>query len=219
MRIRRRDADIQLGGTLRIARTPPGDPQLSGTVKVERGWYTFSSRRFTVREGTVRFDGGPIDKAPVDLVATRRSGEYDVTVAIQGTIGEPVLLLSSDPPLDETDVLAVLLVGRPSGELSDDERLSVQAEAASLALGYVVPGLSSGLESSLPLEQVQVSREEVRIGHHIGSDVFISLSQQFVGWAGQTVAVEYDVTRHLSVELSTSSRGSGAIDFFWRRRY
>jgi hypothetical protein len=219
MHIRRRDADIQLGGTLRIERTPPGDLQLRGTVKVERGWYTFSSRRFTVREGTVRFDGGPVDEALVDLVATRRSGEYDVTVAIQGTIGKPILLLSSDPPLDETDVLAVLLVGRPSGELSDDERLGVQAEAASLALGYVVPGLTEGLESSLPLEQVQVSREEVRVGHHIGSDVFISLSQQFVGWAGQTVAVEYDVTRHLSVELSTSSRGSGAIDFFWRRRY
>jgi len=49
--------------------------------------------------------------------------------------------------------------------------------------------------------------------------VFVSLSQQFIGWAGQTMAVEYSITRRLSVELSTSSRGSGAIDLFWRRRY
>jgi autotransporter translocation and assembly factor TamB len=59
----------------------------------------------------------------------------------------------------------------------------------------------------------------VSVGHRIGNDVFISLSQQFVGWAGQTMAVEYTITPRLSVELSTSSRGSGAIDFFWRRRY
>jgi translocation and assembly module TamB len=219
MRIRRRDADIRLGGTLRIERTPPEPLRVRGTVKVEDGWYTFSGRRFTLRPGAVRFDGGPVDDAELDIEATRRAGEYDVTVAVQGTVAKPELLLSSDPPLDEPDVLAVLLVGRPSGELNDSERLSVQAEAASLAVGYVVPGLSGALEEALPLEQVQVSPEAVSVGHRIGNDVFISLSQQFVGWAGQTMAVEYTITPRLSVELSTSSRGSGAIDFFWRRRY
>jgi autotransporter translocation and assembly factor TamB len=167
----------------------------------------------------VRFDGGPVGAAELDIEATRRTGEYEVTVAVQGTVAKPELLLSSDPALDEPDVLAVLLVGRPSGELNDSERLSVQAEAASLAVDYVVPGLSGALEETLPLEQVQVSPEAVRVGHRIGNDVFVSLSQQFVGWAGQTMSVEYAVTPRLSAELSTSSRGSGAIDFFWRRRY
>ncbi|HWP65814.1 MAG TPA: translocation/assembly module TamB domain-containing protein, partial [Candidatus Limnocylindria bacterium] len=219
MRIRRRDANVQLGGTLHVERTPPGPLTVRGTVEIERGWYTFSGRRFTMRSGEVRFTGGPVDTAVLDLEATHRTTEYDVTVAVQGTIGTPELLLSSDPPLDETDVLAVLLVGRPSGELSDSERLSVQAEAASLAVGYVVPGLGGGLGDALPLDEVQVGLEQVRVGQHVGSDVFISLSQQFSGWAGQTMAVEYTITRRLSVELSTSSRGSGAIDFFWRRRY
>jgi translocation and assembly module TamB len=219
MHIRRRDADIQLGGTLRVERTPPEALRVSGTVKVERGWYTFSGRRFTLLPGAVRFDGGPVGDAELDIEATCRSGEYDVTVAVQGTVAKPALLLTSDPPLDETDVLAVLLVGRPGGELNDTERLNVQAEAASLAVGYVVPGLSGVLGEALPLEQVQVSPEQVRVGHRVGNDVVVSLSQQFVGWAGQTMAVEYAVTPRLSVELSTSSRGSGAIDFFWRRRY
>jgi hypothetical protein len=219
MRIRRRDANVQLGGTLQLRRTPPGALTVRGTVKVEKGWYTFSGRRFTMRSGEVRFDGGPVDGAQLDLEAMYRTGEYDVTVAVQGTIGKPELLLSSDPPLDEPDVLAVLLVGRPSGELSDAERMNVQAEAASLAMGYVVPGLSGGLGEVLPLEQVEVGPEQVRVSQHVGNDVFISLSQQFIGWAGQTMAVEYNITRHLSVELSTSSRGSGALDFFWRRRY
>jgi translocation and assembly module TamB len=219
VRILRRDANIRLGGTLHLERTPPEALTVRGTVKVERGWYTFSGRRFTMRSGEVRFDGGPVDGAQLDLEAMRRTGDYDVTVAVQGTIGKPELLLSSDPPLDETDVLAVLLVGRPGGELNDAERANVQAEAASLAMGYVVPGLSGGLGEMLPIEQVDVGPEQIRVGQHIGNDVFISLSQQFVGWAGQTAAVEYSITRRLSVELSTSSRGSGAIDFFWRRRY
>jgi translocation and assembly module TamB len=219
MRIRRRDADIQLGGTLQVTRVPPEPLHLRGTVEIERGWYTFSGRRFTLRDGAVRFGGGTIGDAALDIEAGRRSGEYDVTVAVQGTVNKPVLLLSSDPPLDDSDVLAVLLVGRPGGELTDSERLGVQAEATSLAMSYVVPGLASGLAEVLPLEQIQVSPEQVRVGHRLGNDVFVSLSQQFVGWAGQTLAVEYEITRRLSVELSTSSRGSGAVDFFWRRRY
>jgi translocation and assembly module TamB len=219
MHIRRRDADIQLGGTLRVERTPPDAVTVRGKVEIERGWYTFSGRRFTMRPGEVRFDGGPVGEAELEIEATRRTGEYHVTVAVQGTIAKPTLLLSSDPPLDEADVLAVLLVGRPGGELSDSERLNVQAEAASLAVGYVVPGLTDAIEEVLPLEQVSVSPEEIRVGHRIGNDVFVSLSQQFVGWAGQTMAVEYSLTQRLSVELSTSSRGSGAIDLFWRRRY
>lgn len=219
MRIRRRDADIQLGGTLQVTRTPPEPLEVRGAVKVERGWYTFSGRRFRLRPGAVRFAGGPIADAELDIEAGYRAGEYDVTVAVQGTVAKPELLLASDPPLDEPDVLAVLLVGRPSGELNDGERLAVQAEAASLAVGYVVPGLTGALEEALPIEQVQVSPEQVRVSHRFGSDVFVSLSQQFVGWAGQTLAVEYAITPRLSVELSTSSRGSGAVDFFWRRRY
>jgi translocation and assembly module TamB len=167
----------------------------------------------------VRFAGGKVGDAKLDIEAWRRSGDYDVTVAIAGTLEDPVLLLSSDPPLDEADVLAVLVVGRPAGELSDQERLAVQAEATSLAVGYVVPDLQGQLGEALGVDEVSLSAEQLRVSRRVGQDVFISLSQQFVGWAGQTVGIEYQISRRLSVELSTSSRGSGAIDFFWRRRY
>jgi autotransporter translocation and assembly factor TamB len=219
VRIRRRDADIQVAGSLRIQRTPPEPLHVDGTVEIVRGWYTFQGRRFTLRNGSVRFTGGKVGDAKLDLEAWRRSGDYDVTVALAGTLEDPVLLLSSDPPLDEADVLAVLVVGRPAGELSDQERLAVQAEATSLAVGYVVPDLQGQLGEALGVDEVSLSAEQLRVSRRVGQDVFISLSQQFVGWAGQTVGIEYQISRRLSVELSTSSRGSGAIDFFWRRRY
>jgi translocation and assembly module TamB len=219
VRIRRRDADIRLAGTLRVERTPPEPLRVDGTVEIVRGWYTFQGRRFTLREGTVRFAGGKVGDAKLDIEAWRRSGDYDVTVAIAGTLEDPVLLLSSDPPLDEADVLAVLVVGRPAGELNDQERLAVQAEATSLAVGYIVPDLQGQLGEALGVDEVSLSAEQLRVSRRVGQDVFISLSQQFVGWAGQTVGIEYEISRRLSVELSTSSRGSGAIDFFWRRRY
>jgi len=219
VRIRRRDADIKLGGSLRVTRTPPEAMHASGTIEIERGWYTFSGRRFTLRDGSVQFEGGKIGDAKLDIEARRRSGEYDVTVGVTGTLERPVILLSSDPQLDEADVLAVLVVGRPSGELNDQERLAVQAEATSLAFGYIVPDLQGQLGEALGLDEISVGPEQLRVSRRIGQDVFISLSQQFVGWAGQTVGVEYEISRRLSVQLSTSSRGSGAIDLFWRRRY
>ena len=94
VRIRRRDADIQVAGSLRIQRTPPEPLHVDGTVEIVRGWYTFQGRRFTLRNGSVHFTGGKVGDAKLDLEAWRRSGDYDVTVALAGTLEDPVLLLS-----------------------------------------------------------------------------------------------------------------------------
>ena len=54
---------------------------------------------------------------------------------------------------------------------------------------------------------------------YVTRDVFVTLAQDLTGRAGQTVGVEYNITRRLAVKLSTSTQGNSAIDVIWRRRY
>ena len=56
-------------------------------------------------------------------------------------------------------------------------------------------------------------------GRYVASDVFVSLAQEFGSRAAQAMGVEYGLARRLSVKVSTSTRGDGAVDLFWHHRY
>jgi autotransporter translocation and assembly factor TamB len=59
-------------------------------------------------------------------MAENRAGDYLVRVGLVESLAKPDLRLVSDPPLGETDVLAVLLFGRPTSELGSSEAAGLQ---------------------------------------------------------------------------------------------
>ena len=223
--IRRMDAHIRLGGKVRLRREPFGSVSIEGTIRLLRGWYAFQGRRFEVRQGVVWFSGEIPARPSIDVVAEHRAGEYTVQVHIDGWIDKPRLTLSSEPPLDQADVLAVLLFGKPSRSLGRSDGLKLQQNAVALASGYVMPELQASVMDTLGLSSLEVSMPDgtepgrVGVGRYVTSDLFISLAQEFGARAGEVLSVEYGLTPRISVRGTTSSRGSGGIDFFWSRRY
>lgn len=217
--IRLPDAQIELGGELTIDKGPWEDPRISGEILLRRGWYAFQGRRFTVDEGRFVLVGEYPPDPTVDVRATHRSGGYTVTLHLTGTLARPTLALASDPPLEQADVLAVLLFGRPTQELGAGEGLDLQRQALSLASSYVVPELQTSVMEALGLDTLEVGGEGVRAGRYVTRDVFIAISQQLGATPAQAVAVEYSLTRRLSLKASTTTAGQSAIDLEWRHRY
>jgi autotransporter translocation and assembly factor TamB len=223
--IRRVDAHIRLGGKVRVRREPFGSVSIEGLIRLLRGWYAFQGRRFEVRQGVVWFSGEIPARPSIDVLADHRAGEYTVQVHIDGWIDKPRLTLSSEPPLDQADVLAVLLFGKPSRSLGRSDGLKLQQNAVALASGYVMPELQASVMDTLGLSSLEVSMPDgtepgkVGVGRYVTSDLFVSLAQEFGARAGEVLSVEYGLTPRISVRGTTSSRGSGGIDFFWSRRY
>ena len=100
------DMNITVGGDLRIRKAPAGDPDVIGTVTVVRGFYDFQGRRFEVlRDSQIRFQGArPVDPS-LQVDAQRVISGVTALVNIRGTARQPQIRLSSQPPLDEADVL------------------------------------------------------------------------------------------------------------------
>lgn len=217
--IRRSDAEIRLAGTLTLDKQPGEPLRLRGPIELAEGWYAFKGRRFDIRSGTIRFTGAPSPDPELQIRARYRTPGYEVWVDVGGVASAPTLTLTSEPPLGEADVLAVLLFGRPASQLAEQQQDVVGREAQSVTLAYVAPALEASARKVLPLDRLEVSGQQVEVGRYVTQDVFISLAQDLTERGGQSIGVEYDVTRRTSLKLSTSSRGSGAIDFFWRRRY
>jgi autotransporter translocation and assembly factor TamB len=225
--IRRNDANIELAGELRVEKAPFEPVRLSGDIRLVRGWYQFQGRKFDIEEGTITFTGATPPQPLYDIRAVYTGApEYRITVHIQGSGDKPRLTLSSEPALEQADILAVILFGKPTGQLGRGQSVGLQQRALQLAGGYVMPELRTSVMNTLGLDALDVELPEgtdrpgrVSVGRYVAGDVFLSLAQEFGSRAAEWVSLEYSVTRNISVRGSSSTRGESAIDLFWRRRY
>jgi autotransporter translocation and assembly factor TamB len=225
--LRRNDANIELAGELRVEKAAFGPVRLSGDIRLMRGWYQFQGKKFNLEEGTITFTGATPPQPTYDIRAVYTGApEYRVTVHIQGSGDKPRLTLSSEPSLEQADILSVILFGKPTGQLGRSQSAGLQQRALQLASGYVMPELRASVMNTLGLDALDVELPEgsdrpgrVSVGRYVAGDVFVSLAQEFGARAAEWVSLEYSLTPNISVRGSSSTRGESAVDLFWRRRY
>jgi autotransporter translocation and assembly factor TamB len=224
--IRRADANIELTGDLRVEKEPHEPIRVGGQIKLVRGWYVFQGRRFVIEDGRVTFTGAVPPDPALYVTASYETRDYRVIVQVGGTASKPTLTLASEPPLDQADILAVVLFGKPTNALGRSESAGLQQQALEISTGYVAPDLRESVMNSLGLDvfDVEIPQDDttpgrVSVGRYVTGDVFVSLAQEFGAQQAEVMSLEYSLTRRISVRGSTSTRGDSAIDVFWRRRY
>ena len=234
--VQRIDAHVRLGGELYLTRAP-GDPlRVSGLISADRGWYMFRGRRIVLQSAFVSFSGEtPIDPY-LTIAATFQVPEHQVTIRVEGTATTPELQLSSDPPLDQSDVLALLLFGRTTSQLTGGQGTELRQEALGILASYVAPELEQSLMDTFGLASLTfqlptgTSYGSVGVGRYFGDDVFVSIGQTFGGpqggttrqlggLVGSSVTVQYYLTPNVTIQTSSSTEGESALDAVWHNRY
>ena len=234
--VQRIDAYVRLGGEVYVTKGP-GDPlRISGQISADRGWYMFRGRRIVLQSAYVSFSGEtPIDPY-LTVTATYQAPEHLVTVRVEGTARTPQLELSSDPPLDQSDVLALLLFGRTTSQLTGGQGTELRQEAIGILASYVAPELEQSLMDTFGLASLTfqlptgTSYGSVGVGRYIGDDIFVSIGQTFGGpqggtsrqlggLVGSSVTVQYYLTPNVTLQTSSSTEGESALDAVWHTRY
>jgi translocation and assembly module TamB len=209
------DMNITVGGELRIRKAPAGEPDLVGTVTVVRGFYDFQGRRFEVlRDSQIRFQGTrPIDPA-LQVDAQRLISGVTAIVNIRGTARQPQVRLSSQPPLDEADVLSLIVFNQPINQLGEGERLNLAERAGGLAVGYLATPLANSIARALDLDifEIRASGSEtgqpsIGVGQQFGSRLFVSFRQEFGSDDYSQLSLEYRINELLRL-VSTVTQGS-----------
>ena len=139
--------DAELGGDLRIGGSP-GAPSVTGRVTMrEGGRIRFANRVYEIDVGTVEFVDPDGIEPNLNLSARTRAGAYDITLNANGGPDELTTSMRSEPPLPESDIVSVLLTGRPL-----DETASPAAGARDQALGLVATELLGQAGSRVGLD-------------------------------------------------------------------
>jgi len=225
---------VEISGDLSLfkpAQSPM--PTLSGTLQVRRGFYEEFGKRFTIDGGEVFFYGTPELNPGLHIVASNSIegvqgvGDVLVQITVGGTLQNPTIDLTSTPPYEKSEIIALALFGTPTpsagqqGQFTETVRDLVTGTAASSIL-------RNTLTSELNLDVVEISQRQLeegdsatlfRVGKFISPDVFVSFEQQVGGQEDhQAVGIRYQMTDLFSVEATVGSRESG-VDLFWEYTY
>lgn len=206
--------NLTVGADLK-ATSRPGEPLLvTGEIVTIRGYYEFQGRRFTVvRDGAIRFDGADITDPTLALSATRDISGVEARIDVRGTAQEPRLELSSTPPLDEADVLALIVFNRPLDDLGSGEQVSLAQQAGELIGGRLTGGLATSLRDALGVDQFEIdafaaSGPNVTLGNRIGERIYIRIRQQLGAQDVSQILLEYELLGNLRLQTSVTPAGN-----------
>lgn len=223
------NVNLTVGGDLRVRKEPGGPVTAVGTVNTVRGTYEFQGRRFDLeRGGTVRFDGLSMINPQIDISATRKIPNIGVEarVRITGMVQAPELTLSSNPPLEESDILALIVFNRPVNELGTGERSSLAATAGGIASGFIAAPLGESIGKALDLDIFEITTTTetgdlgagVTLGQQIGNRAFVKFRQQFGEFTVTEFLIEYQLADFLRLQATASPQTIGAANRVNQRR-
>jgi hypothetical protein len=238
LRVRNPLVDLYLGGGLALT-TPERQLALEGVIEVDEGAVTLYGRRFEVQGGSqvvfdgrapvnpridlrARYDISGIDLSPIGLTATPSS---HVEVQVGGTGDKPSLELSSDPVMDDTNIVAVIITGGPVDAAAASGTGALERQTMNLFAGLATGTLTQLVEGELPIDvfQVQTGSEsfttaKVRVGKRLSRDLLVTYVANMGARDDENaneVVVEYRLIRSLRLLTRVGDAGEGSASLVW----
>jgi autotransporter translocation and assembly factor TamB len=218
--------NLTLGGDLNVNASAGRPMTLVGAVNTVRGFYDFQGRRFQIlRDGTVRFEGDPINQLDpaLNVVGERVIQAVTARVSVRGRLKQPEIELTSTPPLEPSDILALIVFNQPINQLGAGQQVSLAQRAGVMAAGAVSSELTSSVASSLGLDELEINvapdpgvAAELVVGHQLSQHLYVKV-QQGLGDRSQTnVILEYEFNKWLRLQSNLLQGNSAQQQLFQR---
>ncbi|NQW02838.1 MAG: translocation/assembly module TamB domain-containing protein [Acidobacteria bacterium] len=127
------------------------------------------------------------------------------------------MTLSSQPPLDQGDILALVTFGRPIGQLADAQKVSLAARTGSIAAGALAAPLANSVARALDLDVFEIqagdgltSGTTVVVGRQVSDRLFVGFRHEFGPTGAQRVSFEYRLTEFLRI-VSNITPGAQSV--------
>jgi TamB, inner membrane protein subunit of TAM complex len=204
--------NVTLGGDIRATKEPGSPIVLVGAVNTVRGTYDFQGRRFEVlRDGGIRFVGEPVTEMDplLDIRARRVISSVEARVNVRGSVKQPEIELSSTPPLEQADILALIVFNQPLNQLGEGDQISLLQRAQALAGGVLAGELAESIGSALGVDTFEINLApesgggpRLTVGQQVGQNLYLKVEQN-IGQQSQTnFIIEYELTRWLRLRTN-----------------
>ena len=185
--------------------TIDGQIAITGTIFVPKDRITLYGKVFTiVPDSRVVFTGDMSTDPQLLVSATYDISEVDLSplglsttpdsrakVAISGNAAAPKLTLSSDPAMDESNIINVIVFDAPVGQ-GDTQDTNVRSQVANLVIGIATGSLSRFVTDQLPVDTFQLdtkngdlTESRLTVGKRLAKNLFFRYRRN-IGADGET---------------------------------
>jgi autotransporter translocation and assembly factor TamB len=197
------DVDVFLRGTV-------NHPQLLGRIEARKGIVYFRKNEFKILRGSVDFVDPNRMNPILDIQAETQVREYRIQLSVTGTADHAVVTFISEPSLVDSDILAMLALGKTSSELKGKEAGVGVGEATSFATGQFQDVIERNARTITGLDRFQVDPyvgksdmavPRVTVGKELVQNKLVFTYSSNVGASSpeQNIRLEYFLNRHFSL--------------------
>jgi translocation and assembly module TamB len=220
------DVNVRVRGTL-------AQPTVLGHIAITEGSASFAGTKYELQHGDIYFSN-PIKIDPtIDLSATARVEDYDITVGLTGTASNPVPTFRSEPPLSEQDIFSLLALGRTQQEQQIYSTMQSQAGVNSTADALLGGALNATVSSriqklfgggSVKIDPTFVSgagnsTARITVEQQISKNATLTYATNVNSTAQQLIQGQLNITQNLSIVAVRDEAGVFSLIFKLRRRY
>ena len=227
--------DLQAEADLRIRGTA-ARPTLLGRVSVNQGEVQFFGNKYIINRGEISFYNPAKIEPVLDMDLETRVRGVLVTINFTGPLSRLNVSYRSDPPLQSTEIVALLAVGRAPGtnsSLASGQTVATQgvlSGSGNTLLGQAVAAPISGrLQRFFGVSRLKIDPQltginavpqaRLTVEQQVSRDVTLTYITNLAEANQQIVRVEWDITRNWSVVALREDNGAFGIDFFFKKRF
>jgi translocation and assembly module TamB len=224
------NADLRVRGTAER-------PVILGRVEVLEGEVTFNGTKYKLERGDVTFSNPAKTQPIIDLQATTRVRDYDITVQFRGDASVAnglKVTWQSEPQLPQADVIALLALGRTQEEsaaAASNGSFGFGGDASNLLINEALNStVNSRLQrlfgasrvkidpQGLPSDTAVIRGPQVTVEQQVANNLTLTYSTNIEVSNQQIIQVEYNITRNISIVALRDWNGVVSFDFKIRRR-
>ncbi|MFH1177030.1 MAG: translocation/assembly module TamB domain-containing protein, partial [Acidobacteriota bacterium] len=219
-------ARLAARGDLRLVGTA-AQPALLGRLEVLPGAeLELSGVRYELDRGTVTFTNPERIEPYLDLLARATVQSWEITVGLVGTLDRLTPAFSSNPPLPEMDIVALLSVGKRAEDVG-------QVQAGTVASTFLAEQLTGAVtrraRTLLAVDQLRVDpitasesgtpTARLTVAKQLSRDWSVTVSTNLASNREEVVVSRWRLGPGVYVEASRDTDGSYSMEVKWQRRY
>lgn len=224
------DVDLTLRGT-------PSRPVLQGLISVNRGEAEVFGNKYIVDRADIRFTNPVRIEPNFDVDLTTRVRGINVTLSISGTPSRINFNSSSDPPLQSSEIIALLAMGRDPSTTASRLAPGVNTNASnnflqaggSLVSQAVMAPATNQLQRFFGATRVQIDptltgvdnlpQARLTFNQQVSKDITLTYITNLNRTQDQIVRFQWDFSREWSMVAVRDPNGVVSLDFQFRRRF
>jgi len=220
------DVDLRVRGTV-------ASPSLLGRVSITDGSAMIAGTRYDLDRGDITFTNPVRIEPTIDLTATARVEDYDITLGLHGSPDKLAVSYRSDPPLPEADVVALLALGHTASQqrlyTQQQEQQQANPTTDSLLGGALNATVSSRVQKLFGAGSVKVdpnylgafgnSTSRITVEEQLGRNVTLTYATDVNTTGQQLLQAEVAINSHVSLVVARDESGVFSMVVKATRRY